>query len=142
MRQAEDLPYRNLLTRARSGTLTYDDMLTLNSKAITSLADPRLQATTAVVKLNALRHVINRFQVERFARARHQRIFIFPALHTRTRSSRPTDLTLHADDLLGLPEQGAKIPFPGLVLYTLSMPTMVLTNICTPAGLEIGRAHV
>jgi hypothetical protein len=138
MRQAKDLIYQNLLTRARAGTLTNDDMLTLNSKAITSLTDPHLQTTTAVVKLNALRHVINRFQVESFARARHQRIIIFPAVHTRTRSSGPTDLTLHADDLLGLPEQGTKIPFPGLILYTLSMPTMVLTNICTPAGLVNG----
>lgn len=138
MRQAEDLPYRNLLTRTRAGTLTNDDMLTLNSKAITSLTDPHLQATTAVVKLNALRHVINRFQIERFARARHQRIIIFPAVHIRTRSSGPTNLTLHADDLLGLAEQGPKIPLPELILYTLSMPTMVLTNICTPAGLVNG----
>ncbi|KAJ5318263.1 hypothetical protein N7476_004683 [Penicillium atrosanguineum] len=138
MRQAEDLLYRNLLTRARAGTLTNDDLLTLNSKAIASLTDPQLQTTTAVVKLNALRHVINRFQIERFAQARHQRIIIFPAIHTRTRSSGPTDLTLHADDLLGLPDQGAKIPFPGLILYTLSMPKMVLTNICTPAGLVNG----
>ena len=138
MRQAEDVPYRNLLTRARAGTLTNDDMLTLNSKAITSLTDPHLQTTTAVVKLNALRHVINRFQVERFARAKQQRIIIFPAIHTRTRSSGATDLTLHADDLLGRPEQGAKIPVPELMLYTLSMPTMVLTNICTPVGLVNG----
>ncbi|KAJ5198759.1 uncharacterized protein N7498_007876 [Penicillium cinerascens] len=138
MRQAEDLPYRNILTRARTATLTHDDILVLNSKAITSLDDPRLHATTAVVKLNALRHIINRFQIERFARSKRQRILIFPALHTRTRSSAPTDLTLHADDLLGLPEQGAKIPFPGLILYTLSMPTMLLTNICTPAGLVNG----
>jgi hypothetical protein len=61
MRQAEDLPYRNLLTRARNATLTYDDMLTLNSSAISSIADPHLQATTAIAKLNALRYVINRF---------------------------------------------------------------------------------
>ncbi|KAJ5195495.1 uncharacterized protein N7498_008933 [Penicillium cinerascens] len=125
MRQAEDLPYRNLLTRMRAGTLTNDDMLTLNLKAISSLTNPHLQTTTAVVKLKTLRHVISRFQTERFAQAKHQRIIIFPAVHTRTRSSSPTDLTLHADDLLGLPEQGAKIPFPGLILYTLSMPTMV-----------------
>ncbi|CEO59597.1 hypothetical protein PMG11_04269 [Penicillium brasilianum] len=138
MRQAEDLPYRNLLTRARNATLTYDDMLTLNSAAISSIADPHLQATTAIVKLNALRHVINRIQVERFARAKDQKIIIFPALHTRTRSSAPIDPPLYADDLLGLPEQGAKVPTPGLFLYTLLMPTMVLTNICTPAGLVNG----
>jgi hypothetical protein len=138
MRQAEDIPYQNLLGRARSGTLTSDDLSTLNSKAITSLTDPHLQPATVIVKLNSLRHVINRLQIERFARARHQNIFVFPALHTRTRSSGPTSLQLRADDLLGLPEQGAKVPFPGLILYTLSMPTMVLTNICTPAGLVNG----
>lgn len=135
MRQAEDVTYRCLLNRARSGMLTADDLATLNSKAISSLADPQLQISPAVVKLNSLRHVINRLQIERFARRKNQKIFVFPAFHTRTRSSGPTDLRLRADDLLGLPEQGAKVPFPGLILYTLSMPTMVLTNICTPAGL-------
>lgn len=138
MRQAEDLPYRNLLTRARTGSLTHDDMLTLNSKTITSLSDPHLHNATTVAKMNALRHVVNRFQIERFARTREQKIIIFPALHTRTRSSNTTNLQLCADNLLGLPEQGSKVPFPGLILYTLSMPTMVLTNTCTPAGLVNG----
>jgi hypothetical protein len=117
MRQAEDLPYRIILTRARTAILTHDDILVLNSKAITLLDDPLLHATTAVVKLNA--SIINRFQIERFPRSRHQKIIKFPALHTRTRSAAPTDLTLHADDLLELPEQGAKIPFPRLILHTL-----------------------
>lgn len=138
MRQTEDLQYRSLLTRALSGTLTYNDMLTLNSKAITSLDSLDIQKTTAITKLNALRHVINRCQVERFARAKVQKIFIFPALHTRTKSSNATNLRLRADDLLSLPEQGTKIPFPGLLLYTPSMPAMILTNICTPAGLVNG----
>jgi hypothetical protein len=48
MRQTDDSPYQSILTRARSGTLTYNDMLTLNSKAITSLASPHLQNATAV----------------------------------------------------------------------------------------------
>jgi len=38
------------------------------------------------------------------------------------------------DDLLQLPDQGAKVPFPGLFLYTLDMPTVILTNICTALG--------
>lgn len=138
MPQAEDIPYRNLLGRARSGTLTSDDLLTLNSKAITSLANPHLQTAIAIVKLNSLRHVMNHLQIECFARARHQKIFAFPALHTGTRSSGPAALQLRADDLLGLPEQGAKVPFLGIIPYTLSMPTMVLTIICTPAGLVNG----
>lgn len=138
MRQAEDVSYRNLLRRARSGTLTPDDLTMLNSKVITSLADTCYQDATAVVKLNSLRHVLNRFQIERFARARQQKIFIFPALHTRTRSAAPTDLQLRADDLLGLPEQETRVPFPGLILYTSCMPVMVLTNVCTPVGLVNG----
>lgn len=138
MRQTEDLKYRSLLTRARFGTLTYNDMLSLNSKVITSLDSLDLQKATAITKLNALRHVINRVQIERFARAKVQKIFIFPALHTRTKCSEATNLRLRADDLLSLPEQGTKVPFPGLLLYTPSMPAMILTNICTPAGLVNG----
>ena len=138
MRQAEDVSYQNLLRRARSGTLTPDDLTMLDSKVITSLADTFYQNATAVVQSNSLRHVLNRFQIERFARARQQKIFIFPALHTRTRSAAPTDLQLRADDLLGLPEQGTRVPFPGFILYTSCMPAMVLTNVCTPVGLVNG----
>jgi hypothetical protein len=43
-------------------------------------------------------------------------------------------LRLWADDLLGLPEQDTKIPFPGLLLYTQGMPIIILSNICTPLG--------
>ncbi|KAI1829025.1 hypothetical protein DTO027I6_10053 [Penicillium roqueforti] len=50
----------------------------------------------------------------------------------------PTNLRLHADDLLGLPEQGTKIPFPGLFLYSPAMPVALLTNICTHLGLVNG----
>jgi hypothetical protein len=37
--------------------------------------------------------------------------------------------------LLGIPEQGTKVPSPGLLLYTASMPAMVLTNISTPVNM-------
>jgi hypothetical protein len=138
MRQAEDPPFRDLLARARSGTLTVDDLTLLNTKVITSLVAPYLENTTTVVKLNALRHQVNRTQMEQFARSRGQKIFAFAALHTRTKSTGPRNLRLRADDLLGLPEQGTKIPFPGLFLYTPTMPVAVLTNICTNLGLVNG----
>jgi hypothetical protein len=69
---------------------------------------------------------------------RHQTIFVFPALHSRTRSSGQGNLKLRADDLLHHPDQGTTVPFPGLLLYTYSMPVMLLTNINTPAGLVNG----
>lgn len=140
MRQVNDLQYQNLLARARSGSLTTDDLQTLNAKTISTLASLDLQDTTVVTRTNTLRTVINRIQIERFARARHQKVYIFPAIHTRTRNSGPTNLRLRADDLLGLPEQGTKVPSPGLLLFTVSMPAMILTNISTRAGLVNGAS--
>jgi hypothetical protein len=138
MRQAEDPPFRDLLSRARSATLSVDDLALLNSKAIKSLVAPDLEDATIVVKLNALRHQVNRARIEHFARTRHQKIFAFAGFHTRTKSTGPTNLRLHADDLLALPEQGTKIPFPGLFLYSPTMSTALLTNICTRLGLVNG----
>jgi hypothetical protein len=72
MRQTEDKPYQSLLRRARTGNLTSNDVLLLNGRTITSLANSHPQDTTAVVTLNSLRHVINRHQTENFALIRHQ----------------------------------------------------------------------
>ena len=69
MRQTEDPIFRDLLRRARSASLTEDDLTLLNSKVITSLHKPELKDTTTIVKLNALRHHINRAQMEHFARS-------------------------------------------------------------------------
>jgi hypothetical protein len=76
--------------------------------------------------------------MEHFAKSRGQKIFAFVGLHTRTKSTGPTNLRLHADDLLGLPEQGTKIPFPGLLLYSPDMPVALLANVCTRLGLVNG----
>jgi hypothetical protein len=76
--------------------------------------------------------------MEHFAKSRNQKIVAFVGLHTRTKSTGPTNLRLHADDLLGLSEQGTKIPSPGLFLYSPSMPAALLTNICTHLGLVNG----
>jgi hypothetical protein len=134
MRQAEDPIFHDMLTRARNATLTEDDLALLNSKTITSLLAPELEGATTVVKMNTLRHHINRIQMEHFARSRSQKIYIFPALHRRTKSTGHTNLRLRADDLLQQPDQGTKIPFPGLFLYTPEMPTVILTNACTALG--------
>jgi hypothetical protein len=132
MRQADDPAFRDLLGRARTATLTEDDLAVLNSKTITSLLGPDLEDATTVVKLNVHRHHVNRHQMERFARARSQNIYVFPATHSRVRTTGPSRLC--AEDLLQQSDQGTKIPFPGLFLYTPHMPAILLTNICTPLG--------
>lgn len=85
MRQSEYAPFRDLLSRARTGTLTEADRSIINSKTITSLVSPHLDDATTVVKLNPLRHQVNRVRIDQFARTRCQEVYIFPALHTRTR---------------------------------------------------------
>ena len=132
MRQAEDPAFRDLLGRARSATLTEDNLALLNSKTTTSLIAPELENATTVIKLNVLRHHVNRLQMEHFARTRSQSIYIFPALHGRVRTTSPS--RLRTEDLLQQTNQGTRIPFPGLFLYTPEMPTILLTNICTALG--------
>jgi hypothetical protein len=77
-------------------------------------------------------HHVNRLQIEHFARTRSQRIYVFPALHDRVRTTGPSHL--YAEDLLQQSHQGTRIPFPGLFLYTPQMPAILLTNICTALG--------
>jgi hypothetical protein len=104
----------------------------LNSKTAASLLAPELENATIIVKLNTLRHHINRLQMEHFARARSQRIYVFPAQHSRIKSTNPS--RLRVDDLLKQMDQGTRIPFPGFFLYTPEMPAILLSNICTALG--------
>jgi hypothetical protein len=138
MRQSTDPPFQSLLHRARTSTLTEDDLCLLNSRVISSLVAPHLDAATTVVKLNSLRHQVNRIRMEHFAKTHCQKIYVFPAYHTRTKSTGPVNLRLRVDDLLQQPDQGTRIPFPGMFLYTQNMPCAVLTNICTRMGLVNG----
>ncbi|KAJ5111789.1 hypothetical protein NUU61_001419 [Penicillium alfredii] len=142
MRQSEDLSFRTLLHRARTSTLTEDDLHLLNSGVVTSLVAPQLDGTTTIVKLNSLRHQVNRIRMEHFAEARSHKIYAFPAHHTRTKSTGPTNLRLCVDDLLQQPDQGTMVPFPGIFLYTPNMPSVILTNICTRLGQVNGATGI
>ena len=132
MRQAQDPIFHSLLRRARTATLTEDDLALLNSKVATSLLNPELNDATMIVKLNALRHHINYIQMEHFAHSRSQKIYIFPAQHSRTASTSSSPLRI--EDLLQQADEGSKIPFQGLFFYTLDMPAIMLSNTCTLLG--------
>ena len=131
MRQAQDPIFHSLLRRARTATLTEDDLALLNSKVATSLLNPELNDATTIVKLNALRHHINYIQMEHFAHSRSQKIYIFPAQHSRTASTSSSPLRI--EDLLQQADEGSKIPFQGF-FYTLDMPAIMLSNTCTLLG--------
>ncbi|OOQ86318.1 hypothetical protein PEBR_21867 [Penicillium brasilianum] len=139
MRQSEDPSFYDLLARARRGNLTQRDVDRLNTKVISSLLEPQMEYATAITKLNSIRHQINRTQVEYFATTRSQTICIFPADHSRIKTKKPTKTRLRTEDLLQQPDQGTKIPFPGLFLYTRHMPVVILTNICSHI-IQVNRA--
>src|SRR5947209_12675090 len=116
MRQAQDPAFQNLLRRARAASLTEEDLNLLNTKVATSLITPELENATTIVKLNALRHHINRVKLDHFARSRSQRIYIFPAQHSRVASASSSNLRV--EDLLQQTDDGTKVPFQGLFSYT------------------------
>jgi len=102
----------------------------LNTRVVTQL-DSR---DTCIVRKNKLRHAINRLQIESFARSRGQKIFVFPARHTRRKKAR--------DKLLEV-QDSSDVKAPGLLLYTKDMPMAVLSNISTRLGIvngALGRA--
>ena len=70
--------------------------------------------------------------MEHFAQSRSQNIYIFPALHSRTKFINSSPLLL--EDMLQQTDQGTKFPSPGLFLYTRDMPAIILSNISTALG--------
>ena len=132
MRQAQDPAFQSFLDRARTASLTEEDLNLLNTKVVTSLFTPELKNATTIVKVNALRHHINRVKLEHFARSRSQRIYIFPAQHSRVTSASSSNLRI--EDLLQQMDDGAKVPFQGLFFYTQEAPAIILANICTLLG--------
>jgi hypothetical protein len=136
MRQQQDPVYYNLLKRARNGLLTEADVDLLNSRVVTQLEMRHDRINTCIVRSNRLRHLINRLQIERFARKRRQKIFIFPAHHTRWKKARGSR-DLEVDQLFEV-QDGSDVKGAGVLMYTQDMPSMILSNICTPLGIVNG----
>jgi PIF1-like helicase len=132
MRQAKDPAFQSFLGRARSGSLTQNDVDLLNTKVVSSVLSPDLDDATFIVQRNSLRHSLTHCRLQHFASIRSQFLYIFPAEHSRTKSS--SKLQLRLEDLLLHPDDGTKCPFPGLFVYTEGMPIMLLANLSTKMG--------
>jgi Helitron helicase-like domain at N-terminus/PIF1-like helicase len=138
MRQQRDVDYHQLLQRARNSCVTQTDVDRLNTRLLPQLeAQPELMQI-CIVRSNKLRHAINRLQIESFARLREQKIFIFPARHTRRKKDKASgSRDIEIQKLLEI-QENAETKGPGLLLYTQNMPTVLLSNISTPFGLVNG----
>ena len=79
MRQAEDLVFQDLLQRARSGTLTEDDVATLNLCTIENrVANRETLPEWAIIQLNRIHEEANLIHLQAFAKKRGQKIYLFP----------------------------------------------------------------
>jgi len=131
MRQSSDLPFQAMLRRARGGRLNQDDLQLLNSKVISHLSFKSVAFSPVIVRRNALRVQINRLAVADFASSYKQKLYLFPAYHTRVK-----DLAL--DILYDIPECGSTVSGPGIFYYTYGMPVVLNRNVSTALGLVNG----
>jgi ATP-dependent exoDNAse (exonuclease V) alpha subunit len=139
MRQRGDLEFQDLLHRAREGTMTEADVTALNGRLTQSLPLGDGLESVCMTRANQRRHHINRIQIRRFAEARAQDIYVFPAAHSRTKKVRGA---LKIDELLGTQDGEGSAKGPGLFLYTQGMPVTILYNVCTPLGLVNGAKGI
>lgn len=137
MRQAEDLPFQDLLQRARSATLTEDDVATLNSCTLAArVANGETPPDRSVIRVNRLREEVNLLHLQTFAKKRGQKIYLFPAKHDA-----PAISSVDPATLLKLMFQVGEVQHlkgPGFFAFTKGMPVMLLQNTNTSAGLVNG----
>lgn len=137
MRQAEDLRFQDLLQRARSATLTEDDVATLNSCTLAArVANGETPPQRSVIRVNRLREEVNLSHLQTFAKTRGQKIYLFPAKHDAPAMSNVDPATL-----LKLMFQVGEVQHlkgPGFFAFTKGMPVMLLQSTNTSAGLVNG----
>jgi hypothetical protein len=95
MRQAEDLVFQDLLQRARSATLTEDDVATLNLCATENrVANREIPPKRAIIQLNRICEEANLVHLQAFAKKQGQKIYLFPARHDAPTGTNLDHLTL------------------------------------------------
>ena len=104
-----------MLCRARSGTLTDSDVEVLNRKVVSDLSQVSSEESMTVVRSDSLRHHVNRLRLENFARRRNQKIIVFPAHHSRTKSKELSAKRLRIEELLETPDNCFKCPYGRLI---------------------------
>lgn len=137
MRQAEDLLFQSILERARSATMTEEDVATLNSQTVAArLARGEVPPDRAVIRMNQLREDVNLTQLEIFAKKNKEKIYLFPARHD-TPNVPTVEHGLLIRMMFRVGEAG-KLKGPGFLAFTKGMPVMLLHNTKTSSGLVNG----
>jgi hypothetical protein len=137
MRQAEDLLFQGMLERARSTTLTEEDVTILNSQTVAArVARGEVPPDRAVIRINQLREDVNLTQLEIFATKNAQKIYLFPSRHV-TPNVATIDHALLVRMMFQVGEVG-NLKGPSFLAFTKGMPVMLLQNTRTSLGLVNG----
>ncbi len=137
MRQADDLLFQGMLERARSATLTEEDVAILNSQTVAArVARGEDPPDRAVIRVNQLREDVNLTQLEIFATKHTQKIYLFPGRHD-TPNITAIDHALLIRMMFRVGEAG-KLKGPSFLAFTKGMPVILLQNTRTSSGLVNG----
>lgn len=133
-RQADDLEFQGMLSRARSAALTDEDVMVLNAHTVRNrIANGETPPDIEIERENVKREAQNRRKLEVFARSRGQRIYLFPA---KTYPPSSDKLRYHRK-MLRVGEVGAW-KGAGFLPYSKGMPTVLLDNVMTSKKLVNG----
>ncbi len=135
MRQHNDTPIQEMLTRARKSLLNVDDITILNSKIVVTIPILNPNEHVVMVQRNATRHMINRIQIRRFSKANNRDVILFPTEHYRTKKD--GGQIVNDTDLLNVQDDDGSIG-PGILYYCKGMPTCLLTNSSTQLDIVNG----
>jgi hypothetical protein len=137
MRQAEDPAFQDLLQRARSATLTEDDVATLNACTIENrVTNGEIPPERAIIRLNRIHEEANLEHLRAFAEKQGQKIYLFPARHDAPTGTSLDHLTL-LRMIFHVGEEGY-LKGPGFFAFTKSIPIMLQQNTNTYTGLVNG----
>jgi hypothetical protein len=113
MRQAEDVPFQQMLRRAREGNLTETDLETMNSRIAHSF-DLSVE-TKLITRRNKIRHKANFVAALKEARGKQQDLLLFAAEHSSSSATLET--------LLAVGDDSRGAPGPGILPYTKGTPS-------------------
>ena len=136
MRQAEDPVFQDLLQRARSATLTEDDVATLNSCTTENrIANRETPPKRAIIRLSRTCEEVNLVHLRAFAEKRGQKIYLFPARHNVPTGTNLDSLTLFR--MIYHVGEERYLKGPCFFAFTEGMPIMLQQNTNTYADWSI-----
>ena len=104
----------------------------LNSKIAKKLLMNNDLSSVVVIQSNTKKHLINCYQIYKFAKEKPQDVYIFSASHTRLKTRNRNLMT--SKKLFQVQDRSA-ITGPRLLYYTKGMLTIVFSNVYTPIDL-------